>query len=264
MRERRAEKKDVSVTSRLSRVAERQQGLVTTADAKRLGIDSSALRKLDGKTLERRAPGIYQVVSFPRTREGDLRAALLVGELRYSRRNVARPCFPIVASHQSALALHGRRGHPRIPTITVPRKYRRYTEDEASVIVEHADMTADETCKVNGIASVSEAVALAQVASANAKDARFAKWRHVAQATRPDGAHRDWTEQLTIDTVATQLASVKPSLAPGRLRVLVNSIGECANAFSSGDVDWLNETIEQATAAIGQWHFDDQQLHLFE
>lgn len=76
------------------------------------------------------------------------------------------------------------------------------------------------------------------------------------------GRSDEW--KPTIDTVVTQLASVKPSLAPGRLRVLVNSIGECAKAFSSGDVDWLNETIEQATAAIGQRHCDDQQLHLFE
>jgi predicted transcriptional regulator of viral defense system len=231
----------VSVTARLREFAAGQHGLVTTADAKRLEINPSALRKRDGKDLERLLRGVYRFTSWRLTQEMVLHAAVLHGGLRYQRANALPP--PVVASHESALALHGLADHPDEPTITVPPGYRRYGY-HAGYWCKRERLTGDDVCEVRGIPSVTAEKALAQL-----------------EETPGERRGRDWTGALAhIETTVREMTSPQPSLVQDRLAEAVGVVRELAVAWRSRDDQEMTEAIERATNALERWQRDDQQL----
>lgn len=92
----------------LAGVAAEQWGLVTTAQARALGVSSQSMARLTNQgLLEPMTHGVYRVSGAPPEPTDELRAAWLT--LDPSRRSAerARDVSPAVVSHRSAAGLHG-------------------------------------------------------------------------------------------------------------------------------------------------------------
>jgi predicted transcriptional regulator of viral defense system len=135
------------VWDRLVERAAEQHGYVTTRDARELDIDPTQLRLMAARgRLERAGRGVYRVPILPRGEHDDLAAALAW--------SIGRG----VASHESALALHGladvnpSRIHLSVPRDNHPRAaggelYRTHRRE-----LEAADVTQVDTLPVTTVA----------------------------------------------------------------------------------------------------------------
>ena len=93
----------------VARVAETQDGLVTTSQAVRVGVPRLSLARLaEAGDLERLTHGVYRVRGADADQHTDLRAAWLVADPgRTATERAADLGHPIVVSHRSAAAVHG-------------------------------------------------------------------------------------------------------------------------------------------------------------
>lgn len=89
-------------------LAAEQWGLVTTAQARELGVSAQAIARLaDQGVLERQVHGVYRVMGAPPSRLDGLRAAWLGLEPTRTVRDRVRDDTPQVVSHRSAALVHG-------------------------------------------------------------------------------------------------------------------------------------------------------------
>lgn len=93
----------------LARVAETQDGLVTTSQAAHAGVPRLSLARLaESGDLERLAHGVYRVRGADEDEYTDLRAAWLAADPRRTAAERAADLgHAIVVSHRSAAAVHG-------------------------------------------------------------------------------------------------------------------------------------------------------------
>lgn len=99
----------MSQVLKVAELAGEQWGLVTTAQAARLGVAGQVLSRWAGaNVLLRIAHGVYKVAGSPHDTYGDLRAAWLglVPKLTATERLAERPIDAVI-SHRSAAVLHG-------------------------------------------------------------------------------------------------------------------------------------------------------------
>jgi len=96
---------------RLFRIAARQAGLFTLAQAQECGFDRPQLRSHEKSgTFTRPQPGVYRFVRYPSPSYGEVMAAWL-----------AAGGDGVVVSHQTALRLHGLAVSGREIHLTIPR-----------------------------------------------------------------------------------------------------------------------------------------------
>lgn len=98
----------MSAALTLDDVAAEQWGMVTTAQARALGVSAQGVARLANQgSLERMTHGVYRVSGAPPEPADELRAAWLT--LDPSRRSAerVRDASPAVVSHRSAAGLHG-------------------------------------------------------------------------------------------------------------------------------------------------------------
>ncbi len=93
----------------VARIAEMQDGLVTTRQAVRVGVPRLSLARLaESNDLERLTHGVYRVRGADEDEYIDLRAAWLAADPgRTAAERAADLDHPIVVSHRSAAAVHG-------------------------------------------------------------------------------------------------------------------------------------------------------------
>jgi predicted transcriptional regulator of viral defense system len=131
-------------------VALDQHGLVTTQDARRLGVPAVELRKLAQRgSLERVGHGVYRMVDLPRTEHEDYAAAVaLVGRDAY-------------LTHDAVLALHDLAlVNPRAVRVATPHRVRLSTLPSSVKVVLRTDLGPDDVTSYDGIPSTSVAQAL--------------------------------------------------------------------------------------------------------
>lgn len=122
-----------------------QHGLVTSEDARDLGIDQRRLVEMERRgTLERVARGLYRFNAIPHTANDQLMEAVL-----WPRR--ARG----VLTHDTALDLHDLCDiNPDKIHITVPRRYRIIRELPPAYKVHHRDLPAEDRTLIEGLPTV--------------------------------------------------------------------------------------------------------------
>jgi len=93
----------------IARIAETQDGLVTTRQAVRVGVPRLSLARLaEAGDVERLTQGVYRVRGADADQYTDLRAAWLAADpARTAAERAADLDHPIVVSHRSAAAVHG-------------------------------------------------------------------------------------------------------------------------------------------------------------
>jgi len=101
--------KSATAIREVAKIAETQDGLVTTSQAVRIGVPRLSLARLaEAGDLERLAHGVYRVRGADSDRLMDLRAAWLAADpKRTAAERAADLVHPIVVSHRSAAAVHG-------------------------------------------------------------------------------------------------------------------------------------------------------------
>jgi very-short-patch-repair endonuclease/predicted transcriptional regulator of viral defense system len=116
--------RDIHALRQLSDAGARQLGLVTRADAERIGVGRGRLARLvDRGTLERVGPSVFRFVGSARSWHQDVLRAVLDG---------GPECL---ASHRTAAALHGFDGfEPGVIEVLVPM---RVFHRRADVVVHH-------------------------------------------------------------------------------------------------------------------------------
>lgn len=101
--------KSATAMREIAKVAETQDGLVTTSQAVRVGVPRLNLARLaEAGDVERLAHGVYRVRGADADRLTELRAAWLAADpARTAAERAADLGHPIVVSHRSAAAVHG-------------------------------------------------------------------------------------------------------------------------------------------------------------
>jgi len=118
-------------------IAEENDGLLTSRQARNAGIRDSVLARLAQRgRLERAARGVYRIAHFPQSRFSQYREALLWAEANHG------PEEPDVAlSHETALALFGfSDANPSLVHITVPKTARLRRERPKWIAVHRGDL----------------------------------------------------------------------------------------------------------------------------
>ena len=183
-----------------------QHGLITTAQAARIGISRTALARLvDGEALARIRHGVYALPSSDGDPDQDLRAAWLSTDPRRFADERARAVDTPVVSHASASALH-RMGDliPIRHSFTAPqRKQTRQTD----IRYHRAALDPAEITLVNDMPVTAVPRTLADLAAAYADD------DHLASMVRDALS----TSSATLEAIATALDAhaAKRGLASG-------------------------------------------------
>ena len=98
----------MSAVLTLADVAAEQWGLVTTAQARALGVSAQAVARLTNQgSLERMTHGVYRVSGAPPEPVDELRAAWLTLDPSRRAAERVRSAAPALVSHRSAASLHG-------------------------------------------------------------------------------------------------------------------------------------------------------------
>lgn len=128
-----------TVDARIARIAARQAGRFSRAQALAVGItDSSVLRRLRSGRWERVHPGVYALAGAPRTWIGDVWAAVLAtGPLA-------------TATHETALRLHGSEHVAPLPvTLTIP--HGGHARIAGAVVHQIDDLRPGDVTSVEGL-----------------------------------------------------------------------------------------------------------------
>jgi predicted transcriptional regulator of viral defense system len=125
--------------------AEENEGFLTAAQARSLGIKDSVLSRLTQRgKLQRVARGVYRIPYFPSDRLGQYREAILWARADSGPKKIA-------LSHETALAVYGiSDANPSRVQITVPKSARRRRRPKW-VEIHRADLRASDIVNREGL-----------------------------------------------------------------------------------------------------------------
>jgi predicted transcriptional regulator of viral defense system len=131
----------------LYKIAEEQDGLFTSKEARSLGIQDSVLVRLAQRgRLERVSRGVYRIAHYPVDKFAQYREAVLWAQASHH----GPEC--IALSHETALLLYGISDlNPSRVHLTVPKSARFRREYPAWVTIHWADLTENEIGLHEGI-----------------------------------------------------------------------------------------------------------------
>lgn len=127
-------------------VAEQNDGLVTAAQARALGIMDSVLARLTQRgRLERVARGVYRIPYFPADRLSQYREAVLWARASQGPKQVA-------LSHETALGVYGISDvNPSRVHLTVPQKARLRRRRPKWIVIHRGDLPPSDVAKHEGL-----------------------------------------------------------------------------------------------------------------
>src|SRR6267142_2518071 len=130
---------------RLYEIAERQQGFLTTKEAKTAGFaENTHPYHVQAGNWVREHRGIYRLASFPRGERPDL---MLWSLWSRNRGEAAQGVY----SHQTALSLHDLSDvMPAKLHMTVPRSFRRNSEVPRALVLHFADLLQSDIGTADG------------------------------------------------------------------------------------------------------------------
>jgi len=131
----------------LHALAEERDGLLTSKEARALGIQDSVLVRLAQRgRLERMSRGVYRIAHYPTDRLAQYREAVLWAQA--SHHGLER----IALSHETALLIYGISDlNPSRVHLTVPKSARLRRERPEWITVHRADLTEKEVGQHEGI-----------------------------------------------------------------------------------------------------------------
>ena len=138
--------------------AEENEGFVTAAQARSLGIKDSVLSRLTQRgKLQRVARGVYRIPYFPSDRSGQYREAILWARADSGPKKIA-------LSHETALAVYGiSDANPSRVQITVPKSARLRRRRPKWVEIHHADLRASDIVNREGLPVTTIGKAISQL-----------------------------------------------------------------------------------------------------
>jgi predicted transcriptional regulator of viral defense system len=127
-------------------LAEENDGLFTSKQARELGIKDSVLVRLAHRgRLERTARGVYRVAHYPPDRFAQYREAVLWAQASQGPAQIA-------LSHETALLLYGISDiNPASVHLTVPRRARLRREKPKWIVIHKADLAPKELTEYEGM-----------------------------------------------------------------------------------------------------------------
>ena len=127
-------------------LAEEQDGLLTTDQARQAGFTNSVLARLVQRgRIERTARGVYRVPYIPPGRFSQHREAVLWAKANRGPSDVA-------LSHATALVVYGiSDANPQLIHLTVPRSARLRRQKPKGVVVHRQDLSPEEITVEEGI-----------------------------------------------------------------------------------------------------------------
>ena len=127
-------------------LAEEQDGLLTTDQARQAGFTNSVLARLVQRgRIERTARGVYRVSYIPPGRFSQHREAVLWAKANRGPSDVA-------LSHATALVVYGiSDANPQLIHLTVPRSARLRRQKPKGVVVHRQDLSPEEITVEEGI-----------------------------------------------------------------------------------------------------------------
>jgi predicted transcriptional regulator of viral defense system len=128
-------------------LAEEHDGLLTSKEARALGIRDSVLVRLAQRgRLERMTRGVYRIAHYPADRFAQYREAVL-----WAQANHHGP-ERIALSHETALLLYGISDvNPARVNLTVPKSARLRRKHPEWIMIHRADLTAEEVSQHEGM-----------------------------------------------------------------------------------------------------------------
>jgi predicted transcriptional regulator of viral defense system len=128
-------------------LAEEHDGLLTSKEARALGIRDSVLVRLAQRgRLERMSRGVYRIAHYPADRLAQYREAVLWAQA--SHHGPER----VALSHETALLLYGISDvNPSRVHLTVPRAARLRREHPEWIMIHRADLTGQEINQHEGM-----------------------------------------------------------------------------------------------------------------
>jgi predicted transcriptional regulator of viral defense system len=159
-------------------LAEENDGLFTSKDAREAGILDSVLVRLTQRgRLERAARGVYRIAHYPQARFSQYREALLWAQSSHHEEHT------IALSHETALLVYGiSDANPSHVHITVPKLLRLRRESPKWIEVHRADLLASDMTVQEGLQVTTIARTIMDVLVSSARP-EFAK-QAVADARR--------------------------------------------------------------------------------
>lgn len=127
-------------------LAEEHDGLLTSKEARALGIQDSVLVRLAQRgRLERMSRGVYRIAHFPADRLAQYREAILWAQASQGPERIA-------LSHETALLIYGISDvNPSRVNLTVPMSARLRRERPEWIMIHRADLTPQEISRHEGI-----------------------------------------------------------------------------------------------------------------
>jgi predicted transcriptional regulator of viral defense system len=127
-------------------LAEEQDGLLTSKEARALGIKDSVLVRLAQRgRLERISRGVYRIAHYPADRLAQYREAVLWAQASQGPERIA-------LSHETALLLYGISDvNPSRVHLTVPKSARLRREHPEWITIHRADLTSREIGQHEGM-----------------------------------------------------------------------------------------------------------------
>jgi predicted transcriptional regulator of viral defense system len=127
-------------------IAEEHDGLLTSKEARALGIQDSVLVRLAQRgRLERMSRGVYRIAHFPADRLAQYREAVLWAQASQGPERVA-------LSHETALLLYGISDvNPAHVNLTVPMSARLRREHPEWIVIHRANLSPQEISRHEGM-----------------------------------------------------------------------------------------------------------------
>jgi predicted transcriptional regulator of viral defense system len=127
-------------------LAEQNDGLVTAAQARALGIADSVLARLTQRAkLERVARGVYRIPYFPADRLSQYREAVLWARASHGPEQVA-------LSHETALSVYGISDvNPARVHLTVPKNARLRRRKPKWIVIHHGELPPTDVTTHEGL-----------------------------------------------------------------------------------------------------------------
>jgi predicted transcriptional regulator of viral defense system len=145
-------------------IAEENDGLLTSTQARRVGIlDSVLVRLAQRGRLERVARGVYRIAHYPQARNSQYREAILWAESSQGPEEAA-------LSHETALAVYGvSDANPSQVHITVPKSARLRRERPTWIAIHRDNLKAKDLALHEGLRVTSVARTVADVLNSSGR-----------------------------------------------------------------------------------------------
>lgn len=127
-------------------LAEQNDGLVTAAQARELGVKDSVLARLTQRgKLERVARGVYRIPYFPADQHSQYREAILWARASHGPEQVA-------LSHETALGVYGISDvNPAQVHLTVPKRARLRRQKPKRIVIHRGDLPPSDVTTHEGL-----------------------------------------------------------------------------------------------------------------